>query len=44
MEIKVPNPIYAFFISSLVIISYCNVLISRKVAFLILIGKVILPG
>jgi len=44
MEIKVPNPIYAFLISSLAIISYYNTLISWKVILSILISEVILPG
>jgi len=44
MEIKVPNPIYAFLISSPAIIGCCNALIGRKVALSILIGEVILPG
>jgi len=44
MEIKVPNPIYAFFISNLVIINCYNMLIGRKVVLLILISEVILPG
>ena len=44
IEIKVPNPIYAFLISSLAIIGYCNTLVSRKVALSIPISEVILPG
>jgi len=44
MEIEVPNPIYAFLISSPPVIGYCNTLKGRKVALLILIGEVVLPS
>ena len=44
MEIKVPNPIYTFFISSLPVIGYYNTLGGRKVVLLILISKVVLPS
>ena len=44
MEIKVPNPIHTFLISNPAIISCCNTLVGRKVALLIPIGEVILPG
>jgi len=36
-----PNPIYTFLISSLVIIGCCNALSSWEVVLLILVGKVI---
>ena len=44
VEIEVPNPIYAFFISSLPVIGYCNALGGWKVALLILISEVVLPS
>ena len=44
VEIEVPNPIYAFLISSLPVISYCNTLGGWKVALLILISEVVLPS
>jgi len=44
MEIEVPNLIYTFLISSLAVFGCCNTLGRRKVAFLIPVGKVILPG
>ena len=44
MEIKVPNPIHAFLISSPAIIGCCNAPIGRKVALSIPISEVILPG
>jgi len=44
MEIEVPNPIYAFLISSLPVIGYCNTPGGRKVVLLILISEVVLPS
>jgi len=44
VEIKVPNPIYTFFISNLLIISYYNTLGGRKVVLLIPVGEVVLPS
>jgi len=44
MEIEVLNPIYTFLISNLPVISYYNALEGWKVAFLILVGKVVLPS
>jgi len=44
VEIKVPNPIYTFLISSLPVISYCNTPGGRKVALLIPISEVVLPN
>ena len=44
MEIEVLNPIHAFFISSLLIISYYNTLGGWKVVLLILISEVVLPS
>ena len=44
MKIEVPNLIYTFLIRSLAIIGCCNTLGSRKVIFLILVSKVILPS
>ena len=44
VEIEVPNPIYAFFISSPPVIGYYNTPGSRKVALLIPISKVVLSS
>jgi len=44
VEIKVLNLIYAFLISNPPVIGCYNVLGSWKVAFLILISKVVLPS
>jgi len=44
MEIKIPNLIYAFLISSLPVINYYNAPGGQKVALLIPIGKVVLPS
>jgi len=44
MEIEVPNPIYAFLISNLPVISYCNTPGGRKVVLLIPISEVVLPS
>ena len=44
MEIKIPNLIYAFLISSVPVINYYNAPGGQKVALLIPIGKVVLPS
>ena len=44
VEIEVPNPIYAFLISSPPVIGCCNTPGGRKVALLILVGEVVLPS
>jgi len=44
MEIKILNPIYAFFISNLPVISYYNALGGWKVVLLILISEIVLPS
>ena len=44
MVIEVLNPVEAYYVCSLAIIGYCNALGSRKIAFSILVGKVVLYG
>ena len=44
IEIEILNLIHTFLISNLPVISYYNALEGWKVAFLILVGKVVLPS